>query len=340
MPLKDFKIVHSNGANEFIYSNGAHHIGITSEIIESGNKKRPLERHWRATHLETKKDLGTGRSRGIAIGQAVEALESDMTKSNGYTVETMTNHLGARGFLRYLKANHDPDGKIGINGNMDPEEAVNKIAQHFGKKPKDILDFAASKPVSELDKHKDFGFSTMKSESVVKKSEDWTKPHKNIEFRHEPGYGGERGSVIGFEFPSGHAGKRVKKYQTEVMDREDYESVVNPIKKKYGITINSAEMAFDSFHGRKKPVRKLETPINIKKAVVAALTKKVRSWLNKGEARSIVVDSGIDKAAAGLNKAEPKEWNDFEEEIKKSEPNALGRWEPNPFIPASEKKDK
>lgn len=73
--LKQYKIISvSPQKDEYIYSNGTHHIGLTP--IKIGD-----ETHWKAHHLETKNQLSQGRSRGIAIYDAIQKLEGDMDKS-------------------------------------------------------------------------------------------------------------------------------------------------------------------------------------------------------------------------------------------------------------------
>lgn len=461
MAKEDWKIIHSNGANEFIYSNGKHHIGITSEIVQG---EKGLERHWKATHLETKNDLGVGRSRGIAIGQAVDNLEGTMKKSNqGYTVEGLTNRLGKRGFLRYLKANHDADGSVGIHGHMEPQEAMDKVASALGKTPQDILNYAAKKPVEELDRHADFTFSTMKSEGVVKKGmrpeedirsdlraarikvssiddpEEVKKIHAHIgslQAELKP-YNEERRAKIAdrklnpqyydgqgnwrdpmakkseddsdlmkaedprytakvkwakwnikpdlFSLNSESDQRKYIKQQFPEMSKEDHiktaekysqkasalgeihQKAIAAAQKEHGVDDTNYMSRFISggghpdFHpaisesisnmGRKVSrlktiasahgsaaryfnVKKSETTMDaIKEAVIKALVQKAQKWLRKGEAETVVVDTGIDKAASELNKAEPKEWNDWEE-VKKSEPSALDRWDPSPFVPS------
>ena len=85
--------------------------------------------------------------------------------------------------------------------------------------------------------------------------------------------------------------------------------------------------------------KKSETTMDIKTAVKKAITKKAMQWLAKTfKPDSVVVDSGVDKAASGLNKATSPDYVDFEEEIKKSEDNALTKWSPCPFVPESLRK--
>lgn len=332
--LKDWKILDATSErNEYIYTkDGKDHISLVPVSIPG---EKGMETHWKALHMENgNKHIGTGRSRGMAIANAVDALEGDnvkkaMTPSQQPEApephEQMEQHLGHRGALKYLKANYDTANELGIHKDMEVHTALARVATKTGKHPKDLLNNMMTAHPDIVDRFKDFGFDTMKSEAAVKKAEPkkiarWeSKSGKHWVELHSHGDGS-------YSYKSPGAGG------TSYHKTDD--EAVQAVQQK----VDSGLFQPDA---NKKPmVKKSEdTMNNAKELVKKAILKKVRAWLMKAtQTLSTAVNSGVDKAASELGKVVSPEHIDFDAEIKKSEPTALDTWEPNPFVATSEKK--
>ena len=280
--------------------------------------------------------------------------------------ELMEQQLGHRGALKYLKANYDTSNELGIHNGMEVHTALSRVSTKTGKHPKDLLNDMMTTHPDIIGRFRDFGFDTMKSEAAVEKSEkhplaklgfkltpgsdkngkwhgtmepeeyDVGKDHFTPRFRDVFHSGETSGSEGKFHYVTSSIHGKMRPYKAQ----HSFDTTVGNIFGS-GKTAEEAISNFsENLKNKKYNIAKSEASMSdVKEYVKKAILKKAMAWLLKATGTtSVVADSGVDKAASELYKSASPEHIDFDAEIKKSEPSALDKWEPEPWVATSLKK--
>lgn len=342
MPLADFKILDANKKDEYIYTNGQHHISLTPVKIKT---EEGIETHWNAKHLETKRDLGTGRSRGIAIGQAVETLEKPMEKSDKVSKQPKWSYKDGAGVPRQGILHSVIDrGGTDVTHVFQRDDGEHDLVSGSRLKEAKIMsndesskEEAVKKPKKELPS---WAFSTMKSEiksehdtdidEIIEKAQrshdplaakifDRTIAGKNIFTPHRIGVRFSPDGNHIAELTHGAGMGEGTLYGVTVLQAKEgadgkHQWVHNHDKSKSFNSREDAEAHINSLQGPAQGAEKSEK-IDFKEMVKKAIIRKIQAYLRKATGQSnVVIDSGLDKEAADLNKAEKKEYISWETE--------------------------
>jgi hypothetical protein len=226
--------------------------------------------------------------------------------------------------IKEEKPETNPSHKAGWFETMKSEDVKKAEKRH----PLEELGFKRTEGSSPKDSH---WHGTIDAEDY-----DVGKDHFTPKFRDVYHSGETSGREGKFHYVTSSIHGTMRPYRA----KNSFETSVGNIFGS-GKTAEEALSNFSAnFKKKKYNVSKSEEKMNnFKDAVKKAIMQKVRQWLMKAtETHSVVVDSGADKAAAELYKAKSPDYVDFDEEIKKSDPSALDKWEPNPWVAKSEQK--